>query len=267
MRYLLAFILFYILSATGVNANAKADFDFQYTKHRESFDEFVLYKKDYLTNPTLDNQQKALLSAKQTTNTRELTRASFAAYLRELILMNQLRGYQMADQLNANLFAAQQFFLSESQKSLSLVTIADLDSFNAAYNLEYPKHERFLKAGIVGHKLTRLKYFALKQDESLQSLKAKIPSNVSVRVFERISGLEADLKTIHTKIDNLSDFLLTEESLDNTQSEVFFSSRIELLAEIRQLQLTWMDKLIDLDLNYAKIWDQQPRGPKTHRRL
>lgn len=253
MRYLIAFIIIFSLAVASVNADAKADFDFQFTKHRESFSEFTLYKKDYLTNPTLDNQQKALLSAKQTTNTRELTRASFAALLRELILMNQLRGNKMADDLNANLFAAQQFFLSESQKSLALVTIADLDAFNASYNIEYPKHDRYLKAGIVGHKLARLKYFALKQDESLQSLKAKIPSDVSVRVFERIAGLENDLKTIHSKVDNLSDFLLTEESLDNTQSEVFFSSRIELLAEIRQLQLSWMDKLIDLDLNYAKI--------------
>lgn len=253
MRYFVIAITFFLLTATFVNADAKSDFDFQYTKHRDSFLEYTLYKKDYLTNPTLDNQQKALLSAKQSTNTRELTRASFAAYLRELIVSNQIKNYPMAELLNQKLISAQQFFLTESQKTLAIVTLADLDSFNSSYLVEYPKHERYLKAGIVGHKLARLKYFALKQDESLSALKNKIPSDVSVRVFERIEALETDLKTIHTKIDNLSDFLITEESLDNTQSEVFFSSRIELLADIRQLQLNWMDKLIDLDLNYAKI--------------
>lgn len=252
MSFFLSLFIFF-LSFSFVSADAKSDFDYQYSKHRENFLEYTLYKKDYLSNPTLDNQQKALLSAKQSTNTRELTRASFAAYLRELILINQLRGYPLADSLNANLLSAQQFFLMESQKTLGVVTIADLDKFNQDYLTEYPKHERFLKAGIVGHKLARLKYFALKQDEAIKELKNKIPSTVSVRVFERLENLESDLTTIHTKIDNLSDYLVTEESLENTQSEVFFTSRIEFLSEIRSLQLSWMDGLIDLDLNYAKI--------------
>jgi len=252
MSFFLGLFLFFA-SFTFVSADAKSDFDYQYSKHRENYLEYTLYKKDYLSNPTLDNQQKALLSAKQSTNTRELTRASFVAYLRELILLNQLRGFPLADTLNANLLAAQQFFLMESQKTLGVVTIADLDKFNLDYQTEYTKHERYLKAGIVGHKLTRLKYFALKQDEVIKELKNKIPSTVSVRVFERLETLETDLTTIHTKIDNLSNYLITEESMENTQNEIFFSSRVEFLSEIRSLQLTWMDKLIDLDLNYAKI--------------
>ncbi len=252
MSFILSLFLF-LLSYSFVGADAKSDFDFQYSKHRESFLEYTLFKKDYISNPTLDNQQKALLSAKQSTNTRELTRASFVAYLRELILLNQLQGYPLADNLNANLLVAQQFFLMESQKTLGVVTLADLDKFNQDYLVEYPKHEKYLKAGIVGHKLARLKYFAKKQSVALAELKNKIPTSVSVRVFERLDSLESDLSVIDTKIDNLSDFLITEESLENTQSEVFFTSRIEFLAEIRSLQLTWMDKLIDLDLNYAKI--------------
>ncbi len=252
MSFFLSLFIF-LLSFTFVNADAKSDFDYQYSKHRENFLEYTLYKKDYLSNPTLDNQQKALLSAKQSTNTRELTRASFAAYLRELILINQLKGYPLSDNLNSNLLSAQQFFLMESQKTLGVVTIADLEKFNQDYLIEYPKHEKYLKAGIVGHKLARLKYFALKQDEAIKELKNKIPSNVSVRAFERLDTLASDLLVIHSKIDNLSDYLITEESLDNTQSEVFFNSRVEFLAEIRSLQLAWMDKLIDLDLNYAKI--------------
>lgn len=252
MSFLLSLFIF-LASFNIISADAKSDFDYQYSKHRESFLEYTLYKADYLSNPTLDNQQKALLSAKQSTNTRELTRASFVAFLRQLILENQLRGYPMADNLNANLLVAQQFFLMESQKTLGVVTIADLDKFNQDYLLEYPKHESYLKAGIVGHKLARLKYFANRQDEALKELKSKIPSTVSVRAFERINSLESELATIQTKIDTLSDYLITQESLDNTQSEVFFTSRVEFLAEIRSLQLAWMDKLIDLDLNYAKI--------------
>ena len=259
MRFILGLFLL-LLSSSIVKADAKSDFDFQYSKHRESFLEYTLYKKDYLSNPTLDNQQKALLSAKQSTNTRELTRASFVAYLRELILSNQLNGFPLSDNLNANLLVAQQFFLMESQKTLGVVTIADLDKFNQEYIVEYPKHESYLKAGIVGNKLARLKYFARKQDAAIAELKSKIPQDVSVRVFERLNTLDTDLATIHKKIDDLSDYLITKESLENTQSEVFFTSRVEFLADIRSLQLVWMDKLIDLDLNYAKIWDQQPRS-------
>lgn len=252
MRLFLVLIIF-LASFNSVFASAKSDFDYQFTKHRENFNEFNLYKSDYLNNQSLDNQQKALLSAKQTINTRELTRASFAAYLRELISQNKLVNNSMVDSLSSMLLATQQYFLTQSQKSLSIVTLADLDNFNESYLQDYPNQEKVLKAGIVGQKLAKLKYFSLRQQEALNDLRAKIPSDVSVRVFERINTLENNLATINKKIDDMSEFLMTADSLDNAESEIFFSSRIELISEIRSLQLAWMDQLIDLDINYAKI--------------
>ncbi len=247
-------LFIFLVTAISVSADAKSDFDFQYGKYRQVYFEYSLYKKDYLSTPTLDNQQKALLTAKQSITARDLTRASLAAYLRELISQSKLLGYQPMDELSSKLLVTQQHFLLESQKSQSLVTLADIDEFNTSYLASFDINQRYLKAGIVGHKLATLKNFAVRQQLSLEDLKERIKGEqVSARVHERVQNLEIELVAVHKKIDDMATYLITEESLENTQSEVFFTSRVELLAEIRTLQLSWMNQLIDLDTNYGKI--------------
>lgn len=252
MSRLLLLPLFLFLSVNLVFADARSDFDYQYSKYRENYAEFLIFKKDYLTQQTLDNQQKALLSAKASITTRDLTKASFAAYVRDLIVQSKIR-YEPLNPVNKVLLEAQQFFLSEASKGQSIVTLADLEEFNKKYNETYPQHERSIKLGIVAHKLAKQKSFALQQEVSLANLKVKVANKVSVRVVERIANLEDSLNTIHKKIDDLAIYLTSEESLENTDSEVFFSSKIEVLSETRNLQLDWIEQLIDLDLNYGKI--------------
>lgn len=243
---------FFVVFATTVFADARSDYDYQYTKYREHYSEFLLFKKDYLTNPTLDNQQKALLLAKLSMNTRDLTYASFAAYLRSLIASNNLQ-YDPINPISASLITAQQFFLTESSKSQSIVTLQDMDTFDTDYIKAYPEHEKSLKAGIVAAKIAKFKNLSLQQDQALKKLKQKLADNVSVRVTERIDQLDKDLLVITEKIDNMANFLISKEGMDNADSEIFFSAKIELLSDIRTLQLKWMDQLIDLDLNYGKI--------------
>ncbi len=245
-------IIFLVFLATSVFADSKSDFDFQYSKYRQSYSEFSLYKKDYLSTPSLDNQQKALLASKQAINTRDLTKASFAALIRDLILQNKLN-YSPLQPVNAWLLESQQFFLSEAAKGQEIVTLANLNEFDTKYSESYLKYEKFLKVGIVAQKVAKLKNLSLQQQTALASQKEKMPNDVSVRVTERVSLLESELVTIGEKIDAMANFLISEEGMDNSDSEVFFTSKIEQLIEIRDLQLAWMDKLIDLDLNYAKI--------------
>lgn len=244
--------VFFVISSTFVYADSKSDFDFQYSKYRQSYSEFSLYKKDYLSNPSLDNQQKALLAAKQAISTRDLTKASFAALIRDQIIQNKLN-YAPLQPVVGWLLESQQFFLNESSKGQEVVTLANLNDFDEKYLESYLKYEKYLKVGIVAQKVAKLKNLSLQQQNALASQKEKMPESVSVRVTERVSLLESELVAIGEKIDNMANFLISEEGMDNSDSEVFFTSKIEQLIEIRDLQLAWMDKLIDLDLNYAKI--------------
>lgn len=257
-------ILFFLV--TPVLADSRSDFDYQYGKYRERFSEFLLYKKDYLSTPSLDNQQKALLTAKLSISTRDLTKASFAAYLRDLILLNNLN-FPPLIPINKGLIEAQQYFLGEASKGQAIVTLADLDTFDKSYQNSYKKYESFMKLGVVSHKIAKLKNFSLKQGSALVTLKSKLPKNVSVRVTERLESLEKDLTLITEKIDSMANYLISEEGMDNSESEIFFSAKVDQLAEIRALQLDWIEQLIDLDLNYGKIWNHQPRSPKTHSRF
>ena len=245
--------LFLFFLATQVTfADSRSDFDFQYSKYRQYYSEFSLYRKDYFTNPTLDNQQKALITGKQAINTRDLTKASFASYVKDLILIDNQK-YEPMMPIVGNLVTAQQFFLSEAAKGQSIVTVSDMETFNTEYQVAYPVHERSIKVGIVAHKVAKLKYLVNAQQTALKSLKDKIPNTVSVRVTERIAVLEANLQIITEKVDNMATYLNTEESMENADSEVFFTSKVEQLAAIRSLQLDWMEQLIDLDINYGKI--------------
>ncbi len=252
LRLVIPTLLLFLIIPVTVFADSRSDFDYQYSKYREHFLEFSLYKKDYLSTQSLDNQQKALLSAKQTVNTRDLTKASFAAYVRDLILQNNLN-YDPLIPINKGLLESQQYFLNEASKAQTIVTLADLADFDKSYSSSYQKYEVSIKMGIVAQKIAKLKNLSLQQTEALKTLKGKVESNVSVRVTERINSLETDLGVITEKIDALANLLISPDEMENTQSEIFFNAKIEPLAEIRSLQLDWMDKLIDLDLNYAKI--------------
>lgn len=248
--FLLAFLFLFIPNL--VFADAKSDFEYQFSKYRDSYVEYRLFKKDYLSTPTLDNQQKALLAAKQSLNTRDLAKASFATYIRDLTVADKIN-YPVLNPILNDLVAAQSYYLTESNKSLALVTLADIDAYDKNYIKTYQDPEQAIKLGIVASKIAKLKYFHLQQEASLKSLKNKLSTNLSARVSERIIELETGLQTIGNKIDTISNFLVSPEGKENTESEIFFTARIEPISEIRTLQLDWMDLLIDLDLNYGKI--------------
>ncbi len=250
-RFLFLFAVYFFL-ATSVSADSRSDFEYQYSKYREHFVEFSLFKKDYLATSTLDNQQKALLTAKQTINTRELTKASLTSYVRYLISQNNAE-YAPLVAVNQGLLAAQQYFLGQAAKGLSIVTLADLNSFDEEYSNSFLQHETSIKVGIVAQKIAKVKSISVEQQKSLDLFKNKVSDNVSVRVTERIESLENNLVSINEKIDSMATYLISKEGMENTESEIFFSAKVEQLSEIRSLQLNWVEQLIDLDLNYGKI--------------
>lgn len=252
MRKFLFLAVFLMFFPVVVFADSKSDFDYQFSKYREHYLEYSIFKKDYLTNPTLDNQQKALLTIKQSLSARDLAKASFATHVRDLITVNKIN-YPILTPIINNLTVSQNYYQGEAKKSLALVTLADIDTYDKDYSKSYLEPEKNIKLGIVASKIAKLKYFHTQQEEALDKLKTKLPTSPSLRVAERITDLENGLNNISIKINTMSELLVSEEGRDNTESEIFFTSKLEPLSEIRTLQLNWLDLLIDLDLNYGEI--------------
>lgn len=245
--YLFGFFIF----APQVFADAKTDYEYQYGQYRIRYPEYVLLKSDYLNTPSLDNQQKVMIAAKQSILARDLAKASFAWYLMDLISLSKAN-YEPAKPIVAALASAREFFLQKAQVSQGIVTQADLADFTSAYVKGSLQQDRMVKYGILAHKLSALVRIQLDSQAALNTLVTQLPTDIPAPLIARIEELRASTKIIDEKIDLIAHGLNITEEPEAADAEIFFSSRVEKLLEIKILQLDWINRLIDIDKNYAQ---------------
>ncbi len=232
-------------------ASAKTDYDYQYSQYRLNYPEYLLLRTDYLNTPSLDNQQKVILSAKQTIMSRDLAKASFAWYLMDLISGTKTN-YLPIQPIFSALTISREFFLAEAQKSQSIVTQEDLKKFTEAYLRSVVHHDRMIKYGIVANKIATLVKIQMDSKSALESLMAKLPASLPATLTARIQELKTSSAFLDDKIDLMAKNLNLIEAEEEADAEIFFSSRVERLMEIRSLQLDWINRLIDIEKNYAQ---------------
>ena len=239
------------ISAPTTLADAKSDYDYQYGQYRQNYIEYTVLKKDYLNNPSLDNQQKATLAAKQSIITRELAKASLAWYLGDLIHSSNVN-YELVKPILSSLEVARSFFLTEAQKSQGLVTPENLKTYTDSYIDATIPHDQSFKYGIIVNKIVKLVRIQTDCKLAFDDLLPKLPSPTPTLVGTRMSELQEMAKGINSKIDTLANSLNPALGEENVDSEIFFTARIEKLNEIRALQLDWINRLIDIDINYVQ---------------
>lgn len=252
--YLFVFFVFFTIFsvfAPLVLATSKTDYEYQYGQYRQSYPEYRLLKADYLSTPSLDNQQKVILSAKQAIMSRDLAKASFALYLIDLINGSEV-DYVPVRPIVTALGLSREFFLLEAQKSQSLLTENDLKSYTTGYQRSVVHHDRIIKFGILANKLSALVRIQLNSKSALEILVTKLQATIPATLTARIQELRDSAKIIDGKIDLLAKNLNLIEDEESADSEIFFSSRVEKLIEIQTLQLDWINRLIDVDKNYAQ---------------
>lgn len=250
--YLIAFFFvvasFYVPS---VFADARSDYDYQYGQYRRAYPEYTLLKADYLNTPSLDNQQKVILSAKQAILSRDLAKASFAWYLMDLS-NNTRTNYEPVRPILASLAATREFFLKEAQRSQSIVTQEDIKKFTQSYLKAVIHHDRVIKFGILAGKISSLVRLQLDQKAALDTLITRLPAALPATLRDRIQELRNSAKVIDDKIDIFAKNLDIQGDEESADAEIFFASRVERLGEIRTLQIDWINRLIDIDKNYAQ---------------
>ncbi|HSV95048.1 MAG TPA: hypothetical protein VLH94_03705 [Spirochaetia bacterium] len=251
-KLLLIPLFLYLLStvSTVVYADAKSDFEFQYSKYRQNYIEYSILKKDFLENPTLDNQQKAILAAKQTLSTRDLAKGSFAAYLLYLCQEKETNYAPIKPSIDA-LTQAKNFYLSEAYKSQSIVTAANLAEYTQNYITNTVTHDKSLRSGVVACKISQLVRFQIQSKNSLDFILPKLAKPYSTALQTRITDIQDLGNKINDTINAFTTKFYSEEMLDNIDNESYFTNNSETVKKIQILQLKWIDSLIDIDLNYA----------------
>ena len=242
--------LFLSTGATAVFADAKSDYEYQYGQYRQNYIEYTILKKDFLATPTLDNQQKAVLAAKQTLSSRDLAKASYAAYLISLCQEKQTN-YALVKPILNSLASAKSFFLAEASKSKSIVTPANLVSFTGDYLTNVVPHDRSFRTGVIACKISQQVRFQIESKNALDIILPKLAIPFSTSLQTRINDLQSQGNKINDTIDTLTNKLYSEEQMDNIDNESYFINSSETIKKIQLLQIKWIDSLIDIDLNYA----------------
>ncbi len=245
---LLVYLLF--LVTPNVFADAKSDYEYQYSQYRQNYIEYSILKKDFLENPTLDNQQKAILAAKQTMVSRDLAKGSFAAYLLFLCQDKQTNYAPIKPSIEA-INQAKTFYLSEANKSQSVVTASDLVSYTQNYLTNTVTHDRSLRSGNVACKISQLVRFQIESKNAYDIILPKLTSPFSAALKTRIDDLQTQGNKINDTINVFTNKLYSEEITDNIDNESYFTNNSETVKKIQNMQLKWIDGLIDIDLNYA----------------
>jgi hypothetical protein len=238
------------LAPVSIFASAKSDYEYQYSQYRQNYIEYTILKKDFLENPTLDNQQKAVLAAKQTIASRDLAKAGFAAYLIELCNEKQTK-YSPVKPILDSLASAKSYFLSSAANSQSIVTPANLNTFSTDYAINTVPHDRSFRTGVIACKISELVRFQIESKNALDVILPKLSTPFSTPLQNRIDDLQTQGNKINDTINTLTDKFFTEEDAQNIDGENYFTDKSETIKKIKLLQIKWIDSLIDIDLNYA----------------
>lgn len=246
----LSFVCIFLTGSNVVFADAKSDYDYQYSQYRQNYIEYTILKNDYLSNSTLDNQQKAVLAAKQTIYSRDLAKANFAAYLIDLCQEKQTN-YAPVKPILDDLLSAEKYFNNSALKSQSIITPADLVSFTQSYLVDVVDHDRSFRTGVVACKISQLVRFQIQSKNALDIILPKLATPFSTPLQTRIDDLQSQGNKINDDINNFTNKLFSEEDISNIDGENYFTDKSETIKKIQSLQLKWLDSLIDIDLNYA----------------
>lgn len=245
------FIFLPLLFPGLVHADAQADYEYQYSQYRASYTEFSQLKRDYLTNGTLDNQQKAIITAKQALQARDLAKAAYARYLADIIT-SQNTGYTDFQPVLDRLSQAIDFYNTQAQKSQAITSPKELLDFSDQYAKDTIVPDRSFFYGQVIAKLAQLVRFQLDANNTLNSIYPNFPTPMPLPLKTRLEDIPSQADNINHQISALASSVIPKAEDNPLQVDQYFIKPVKSLLAIRSLQETMINQLIDIDINYAQ---------------
>ena len=252
-HHLLAILSFLIIIFPPIaRADSKTDYEYQLSQYRRHYAEFTQLKRDYLANPTLDNQQKSVILAKQVLLDRDLAKSSYTRLLVDEIKKHNTNFIGFDAVIN-RLNAATAFYNIETNKSQEIITPNDLKKYSQGYLKAAIIPDRSMYYGQVAAKLASLLQFQNEASTLLSTIYPKLPVNQPVQLKARLTDIPTIAQEINTQIASLAAQIIPEFEDAPINSDQYFLKFIESLTLLRSRQLSLIDQLIDIDINYAQL--------------
>jgi len=242
-------LLLSLPSSPAVAGTPAADFEYQLGLYRQHFAEYGVFKQDYQDNPTLNNQQKALLSAKNTITSREATRIAYARILEEYIKKQNIN-HPVVQSALTHIGEDIAYYTNNQNKSKNITSADELSSFTNDYLISSPAHHTSLISSMLVGKVSRLIRYQIDAKEFYDTLVPKLPTPHSVITK---NGL-AQIATLSQEINNRLEKLLkisTEIENETYDMTSFYEQSNSELNRIRDLQLHLVNLLIEIETEYV----------------
>ncbi len=257
MKRLIAILLFvicYLLFSPKALADQTpylSDYNFQLDQYRKNYAEYLNFKNDYLAHPTLDNEQKAILSAKQTISSRELAWANFILVLSDSIGSTGI-SYPLSDKAKADLATIAKYHFDQATAVGSVITRADLTIFTKNELKVTATHKLALSQAQVANKLVQLIKFQTDAKVAYDSLLPKLTAVVDeVSVKNGLDQIQTSSIQINDQISTLAK-KTSDLNVDQFSTDQFYSNSSEILIQIRASINRLVNIIIDLDTNYVR---------------
>lgn len=228
-----------------------SDYNFQLDQYRKNYAEYQNFKNDYIAHPTLDNEQKAILSAKQTISSRELAWANFI-----LALSDSIRGtginYPLSEKAKTDLAVIAKYHFDQAVAVGGVVTRADLTTFTKNELKVTATHKLALTQAQVANKLVQLINFQTSAKAAYDSLLPKLTAvSDEVSVKNGLDQIQTSSIQINDQISTLAK-KTGDLNVDQFSVDQFYSNSSEILIQIRASVNRLVNIIIDLDTNYVR---------------
>ncbi len=230
--------------------NPESDYRFQLDQYRRYYAEYQNYKKDYEARPSLENEQKALLSAKQTIIARELAWANFYLIMGQSLLAPGVT-YPLVTKAVTDMNSLASYHFNQASLAEKIVTRSDLTEYTLAEMKVLPTHGLPLTQAQIAIKVAQLIKLSKDAKSANDSLvPALSPVKEEITVQNGLSQIEAYSRQVNEQIETLSKKAL-ELVFETANQPRFLDESSLALAEIRSNLRRLVDVIIDLDTNYV----------------
>ena len=254
VRKLVLGLLFFVLAGGVLPVLAQntqyTDYQFQEDKYRKSYATYQLFLKDYLSDPSLNNEQNAIQAAREAIKYRESTLSHYFWWQAETLKATKL-DLPLVHQTISDLDTLGKYHYSQSQDSQDIDTKTSLTRFTKANRKQTHDYDiNAIKAQVV-LKLTRLIQFQTDLKRGYDFLIRSLPDQDTNLVIK--NGLE-QISTNATAANTLIEKLTTQIKdldLSEKRESQFYEKSIETMTQIKNLQSRSIDIIIELDTSYV----------------
>ncbi len=248
---LISFLFLFSVGVAFAQNTYLSDYNFQLDQYRRNYAEYLNFKKDYDGRPTLNNEQKALLSARQTIVARELAWANFYLALSESISQTGVN-YSLTAKSVTDLANIAKYHFGQADNAKNIVTRADLTSYTKAeLKILAVERQSTIQAQVANKlgELIKIQVEAKKAYDTLLPQLELVKNEISVK--NGLDQIQIYSSQITAAIEELST-KTTNFNLNEGNQDQFYQDSSEALKVIRNLQNRLASVIIDLDTNYVR---------------